>query len=300
MLKIENDKYYRICDWCNNIREIKKGTYKSNLKKEIHLCVSCNQKRATEASKQKPVWNKGLTKETDLRVKKYCETQSKNKKGNVIPWNKGLTKETDLRVKKYSKTLSIFRKGYFQTEKYFIDKYGYDIGKNEYAKLNSKKAITVDNFILKYGKDNGIEKFKRYKERIHKKENFFSKISQELFWGIYNNLKNNEHIYFAKLNKEFGKLSNNNKYYFYDFVDTLNKKVIEFNGDVFHANPKRYKKDDIVNPFNKKTANEIWKYDNEKIDFIKSLGFDVLIIWESDYYNNKELILKKCIKFLEG
>lgn len=50
---------------------------------------------------QPPAWNKGLTKETDERVKDNClklhATRRKNNSYNA--WNKGLTKETDDRVK---------------------------------------------------------------------------------------------------------------------------------------------------------------------------------------------------------
>lgn len=48
-------------------------------------------------------WNKGLTKETDDRVKKYGKTQSITKKkkfieGRLSSWNKGLTKENNLKI----------------------------------------------------------------------------------------------------------------------------------------------------------------------------------------------------------
>ena len=45
-----------------------------------------------------PAWNKGLTKETDSRVADMA-----NKiKGHIIPWNKGLTKENDPRIASYA------------------------------------------------------------------------------------------------------------------------------------------------------------------------------------------------------
>lgn len=45
-------------------------------------------------------WNKGLTKETDDRVRNNIENSVKKRKENgYIPWNKGLTKETDSRIK---------------------------------------------------------------------------------------------------------------------------------------------------------------------------------------------------------
>lgn len=42
-------------------------------------------------------WNKGLTAQTDERVKKYSVSHN-----GLIPWNKGLTKNTDPRLKKFS------------------------------------------------------------------------------------------------------------------------------------------------------------------------------------------------------
>lgn len=52
------------------------------------------RKRMSEAHKGKPAWNKGLTKETDTRVR----TSANNMKGRTV-WNKGLTKNTDERIK---------------------------------------------------------------------------------------------------------------------------------------------------------------------------------------------------------
>ena len=45
-------------------------------------------------------WNKGLTKETDTRVRNNTENSVKTRKEKgYTPWNKGLTKETDSRIK---------------------------------------------------------------------------------------------------------------------------------------------------------------------------------------------------------
>jgi len=44
-------------------------------------------------------WNKGLTKETDLRVKAISIGVLATGQRGRIPWNKGLTKETDERVR---------------------------------------------------------------------------------------------------------------------------------------------------------------------------------------------------------
>ena len=56
--------------------------------------------------KNKFGWSKGLTKETDERVRKGAESKkghkawNKDKKGLQVAWNKDLTTKTDIRVKK--------------------------------------------------------------------------------------------------------------------------------------------------------------------------------------------------------
>lgn len=89
----------------------------------------------------------------------------------------------------------------------------------------------------------------------------------------------------------------NTSYYVYDIV--YQNKIIEYNGDFWHANPKKYNPDDILNlPKNKTTANEIWKKDKEKIQFAQDQGYEVLVVWESEFKENKEEVLTKCIQFL--
>lgn len=71
-----------------------------------------------------------------------------------------------------------------------------------------------------------------------------------------------------------------NKYY--DFKINNTKIIIEVNGDYWHANPDKYKSNDILNlgRDNFKTAQEIWNKDKKKINAIESIGYKVIIIWE--------------------
>lgn len=87
-----------------------------------------------------------------------------------------------------------------------------------------------------------------------------------------------------------------NKGYVYDIVD--GKKIIEYNGDYWHMNPRKYSPSD----FNKRThltAEETWKKDKNKIDFAESLEYKVLVIWEFDYKRDKDATIQKCINFLK-
>jgi G:T-mismatch repair DNA endonuclease (very short patch repair protein) len=48
------------------------------------------------------------------------------------------------------------------------------------------------------------------------------------------------------------------------------------------------------------SSEEIWEYDKIKIDSIVKEGYEVLVIWESDYKENKELAIQKCINFINS
>ena len=45
---------------------------------------------------------------------------------------------------------------------------------------------------------------------------------------------------------------------------------------------------------------DIWESDKLKISALNNLGYDVLIIWENDINNNKEVELNKCINFIKN
>ena len=51
---------------------------------------------------------------------------------------------------------------------------------------------------------------------------------------------------------------------------------------------------------NKLTAKEIWCSDKVKISFLKSKGYDVMIIWESDYEKNEKIIERKAVEYIKN
>ena len=71
-----------------------------------------------------------------------------------------------------------------------------------------------------------------------------------------------------------------------------NSKIIEVNGDYWHANPKIYNLDDLNIMQKNNTSRDI-----EKRIKYKELGFQLLEIWESDIYKNIDMIKKKIISF---
>ena len=83
----------------------------------------------------------------------------------------------------------------------------------------------------------------------------------------------------------------------YDF--TYENKIIELHGDFWHANPKIFAPDDII-PVIKITAKEKWNLDKRKKELAESFNYKVLVIWESEYHENQEQTINKCIEFLNS
>lgn len=77
----------------------------------------------------------------------------------------------------------------------------------------------------------------------------------------------------------------------------IGNKIIEFYGDFWHANPLVYKPD-WQHPFSKRFAKDIQQLDMERINYIESFGYTVLIIWEKDYNENFEKTIEKIRNFL--
>ena len=109
----------------------------------------------------------------------------------------------------------------------------------------------------------------------------YSKISQELFYSIYNELPQDLqiHIHFGELNKEYRVSKNiqNTSSYFYDFVITNIKLCIEFDGDYWHSTIEAIESDRI------------------KQEFIENIGFKVIRIRECDYRSDKPKIINYCL-----
>jgi hypothetical protein len=117
----------------------------------------------------------------------------------------------------------------------------------------------------------------------------YSKISLELFNNLGSILSN---LHYGE-NETIIKTENMS--YSIDCVDLNSKKIIEFYGDYWHANPNRFIESDQIK---KKTAKHIWEHDASKINALKNAGYKVLIIWESDYNKDKQGTINKCIHFL--
>ena len=183
---------------------------------------------------------------------------------------------------------------------YYINK-GMTEEQAKNALAERQRTFTLEKCINKYGEEEGLRRF--------------SERQQKWLKSLYNEFQSNgtgrsKQSLFAKeiikyccdkLNISMPKsekyIFDNvyNRSYAYDFM--FKNKIIEFQGDYWHCNPKLYK-ENFYNKVKQKTASEIWKYDKEKAECAQKYNYKVLHIWEMDYNQDKENILKKCIDFL--
>lgn len=243
---------------------------------------------------------------------KYNTTAEERKSRS--PFSKDFIKYKNLTEDKKNKKLSGFikdvcdKKTYTTRLDYWINK-GYN---EEEAKEKLKErqlTFTLDLCIEKYGEKNGKKIYtnrqKKWLESLINNGNLthgYSKASQSLFYSIleYYNIDDRKELYFATKNSEFRLEKEEGGVWIYDFVDLPNKKIIEYNGDEYHANPKIFESDEFPHPFRKnKTAQEIWDKDERKKHSAEEEGFEVLVIWDSEYRKNKKETLKKCLDFLK-
>jgi len=239
--------------------------------------------------KKKYGWNSGCTLENFQRLYGVLE-------GYNIWKNKSI---------KHKKSLSL--DGY-------IEKYGMYNGTKMWKEACNNRAVTsLSAFIKRYGKIDGalrhkilchrlsyisseayyIEKYgeklgtEKYKEKIiraseHKFDGY-SKISQELFWEIYNRLYDqlklechfhslDYEVYFF-VNKEWAKIIN------VDFK--CRNAIIEFDGTYWHQLPFHVKRDPL------------------RDQYLIERKYKILRVKEADYNNNKQRMIDMCVKFVK-
>lgn len=154
--------------------------------------------------------------------------------------------------------------------------------------------MTKDEYIQKYGEEEG--KLKYYLTNSKKyMRSYYSKISKECFDEISIFIQNKQDIFYGDNEfKLYYTKDNIKKCYSYDFK--YNKKLIEFQGDAWHCNPKFY----IESQTNPRglLAKDIWFYDSIKKEYAIKNGYEIMYIWKSEWKKNKLETISKVLQFL--
>jgi hypothetical protein len=177
------------------------------------------------------------------------------------------------------------------------------------ALSDNQRTFTLEKCVKEHGREEGYkiwqarqdkwmatlnaktdeEKMEINRKKVDNSSNAVSKNEME----IYEYLK----TYIPELQKQVTVMRNSSGIgcFVYDFG--VGKKLIEYNGDFWHANPSIYD-EAFVNNRNNKTAQQIWDKDEEKYRVAREAGYEVMVLWEWDYRHNKTDSLEKCIQYL--
>jgi len=267
--------------------------------------------------------NTSINSGKHMKEEKYKKMFSEKIKGNKNPNHK--SKTTSEQRKSYSPFSNDF-KNYSEVEEkinfvkkvcdkktyttrldYWINK-GFNEEESEKKLKERQLTFTLDICIEKYGEEKGrkvyTDRQKKWQKSLTENGNLkygYSKASQKLFYELldFYDIENREYLYFATKNEEYKLEKEEGGIWLYDFVDLKNKKIIEYNGDQYHANPKLYESDDFPHPYRKTiTAQEIWNKDERKKLSAEGEFFEILTIWDSEYRRHKEDVIKKCKNYL--
>lgn len=187
---------------------------------------------------------------------------------------------------------------YTKSKQRYIDEYGEEEGLRIVNEINKKKIQSLENFQRKYGEEEGV---KRYRDYIVNRSKGYSRVASELFKELEKVLNRKDLTYMYLPKNEELTLGHPKGYYRYDFCIPELKFIIEFNGDVFHGNPRLFNESDRPNPYDETlTAKDMWERDKQKVDFAKKNGYNVFVVWESEYKNNKRKTLKSIKESING
>lgn len=167
----------------------------------------------------------------------------------------------------------------------------------EIAKINKSKAHTLENYIAKYGEEEGRQKYNNcYYPPTHL--NNVSKISLRFFIKVYRilrklNLVSREDVYWGIGDRKEYFISDKEKRAtrFYDFTIPKYRIIVEFNGEVFHPREGDYT---WVSMFGT-TYEEVFNRDTEKRIMAEKRGFRVLYVWEKDVYTKPDEVTQNTL-----
>ena len=182
------------------------------------------------------------------------------------------------------------------------------------ALTKRQTTFSLDRCIEQYGEELGYEKWKERQEKwqntlksksdeeiaeINKKKIYRGGMCSKKEKLLFSLIESSNELDTSLLECQFAILKNDNRTLFIYDIKYKNK-IIEFNGDYWHANPNKYKPDNVIQYPGQayRVAKDIWERDKTKLEFAKEKGYEVLVIWECDLVKNRDETINKCLNFL--
>jgi hypothetical protein len=185
----------------------------------------------------------------------------------------------------------------------------FNMTRERFDDYNKRRAATLNNFISRHGEEPGLIKWREYceRQRYTTSINYFiekygaetgTKEYQEFCIGrsMVNKIQSKIEIAaYTELqpllqNLEISVRLSNPHYGPYDFGNLSKKKLIEFYGTYWHADPRFFEASHFFSQKNQTSA-QIRARDQAKKSYALSNGFELQVIWEHDWQKNKQQVI---------
>lgn len=233
-------------------------------------------------------WLKKTNGNKDLAKKKLRTFQAVTLKTMIAKYGK------DEGTRKWKQ--SSFYRGYYSTKEGFIEKYGEEDGLKKYQEKS--KRISYSNSFEGLSASHGTAKALQIMNKRCFKDTGISKVATKAFQKIEKELKLNTSFFGDNEYFVSGKDGDVSFFYFLDFYNKDLNLAIEFYGDYWHFNPKKYKKDQVVRT---KLVKDVWEKDRIRKERIQNkLQTNLYVIWEDDWRNFKNEIIADLKEVVNG
>jgi len=206
---------------------------------------------------------------------------------------------------------------YVWLHQYMLNKYGAKSLPNRYGNTKKWWDSLTDEQVKKISIKREKTRKRNWDNLTEKQRKIITKKRSDIHKKYWNSLtddqKNaymkgllNRGFYSSKLeiriSESLQKMGINYKWQFwiagkvYDFRIKQTKIIIEVNGDYWHANPQKYKSNDLIRyPGKFILASSVWKKDFEKRKLAHKYGYNVLYMWEYDINKMDDDQLDECV-----
>lgn len=169
------------------------------------------------------IWEEYVGKQAKTNTYEYKKEKYGWSKEQFDDYNKSRAVTLDNLIKKHGKDLGekmwddyILRQSETKSLKWMIEKYG----EEKATEINSQKSLTLENFIRKYGEEEGLL---RWEEFSIKRYNPYSQISQTLFNMLDKHISQKYTTYYATKNGGEWFVRGRKQVYYLDyFIKELN------------------------------------------------------------------------------
>lgn len=265
-----------------------------------------NVKESKETERTKEKYKETMMKNwgTPHNFSKNCESRKKWEKRlkdeegitNVFQRKDVIDKIKKTLNEKYTEEEKYYNYAKGSTLSYWIEKLGEEDGLKKYQEICHEKGKVnrVDYWIEKLGEEEGEQYFKNKINKAIKKSIASGAFQSSLNKRFKKILDENNILY--EQEKILHYIENNRRCYFsYDFL--IKNTIFELNGDFWHANPSKYKENDILNyPYELKPVKKIWEHDEKKRQLAIDNNYRFVTIWENEFNKMSDSEILEIIK----